>query len=69
MTLKENCIKYTAYYRVWIEDNVEPESGFWCYMATDEKNFLYQLNFLYKENDQPDTLKQYLQWGYKIEQL
>jgi len=62
-------MKYTAYYRVWIEDNVEPESGFWCYMATDEKNFLYQLNFLYKENDQPETLEQYLRWGYKIEQL
>lgn len=62
-------MKYTAYYRMWLEDKVEPEGGTWCYMGTDEKNFLYQLNFPYEKNFQPETLEQYLRWGYKIEQL
>ena len=54
---------------MWIEDTVEPNGGFWCYMGTDEKNFLYQLNGIYYEDDKPETLEQYLQWGYKIEEL
>lgn len=54
---------------MWLEDTVEPEGGTWCYMGTDEKNFLYQLNFPYEENFQPETLEQYLQWGYKIEEI
>ena len=54
---------------MWLEDKVEPEGGFWCYMGADEKNFLYQLNGIYYEDDQPETLEQYLQWGYKIEEL
>jgi hypothetical protein len=32
-------------------------------MGADEKNFLYQLNFPYQDNQQPETLEQYLQWG------
>jgi len=62
-------MEYTKYYRMWIEDKVDPNGGFWCYMGTDEKNFLYQLNGIYYEDDQPETLEQYLQWGYKIEEL
>ena len=62
-------MKFVKYYRMWIEDNVEPEGGFWCYMGTDEKNFLYQLNFPYEKNFQPETLEQYLQWGYRIQEL
>ena len=54
---------------MWLVDIVEPEGGTWCDMATDEKNFLYQLNFPYEENFQPETLEQYLRWGYKIEEL
>ena len=54
---------------MWLEDNVEPEGGFWSYMGADDKNFLYQLNFPYQENEQPETLEQYLRWGYKIEEL
>jgi len=62
-------MKYVKYYRMWIEDKVKPEGGFWCYMGTDEKNFLYQLNFPYEKNFQPETLEQYLQWGYRIQEL
>lgn len=62
-------VKYVKYYRMWIEDKVEPQGGTWCYMGTDEKNFLYQLNFPYEEKFQPETLEQYLRWGYKIEEL
>jgi hypothetical protein len=62
-------MKYVKYYRMWIEDNVEPEGGFWSYMGADEKNFLYQLNFPYQDNQQPETLEQYLQWGYRIQEL
>lgn len=62
-------MKYIAYYRMWLEDTVEPEGGTWCYMATDDKNVLWQLNFNYPENANPETLEQYIEWGYKIEQL
>jgi hypothetical protein len=62
-------MEYVKYYRMWLEDKVEPNGGFWCYMGADEKNFLYQLNGIYYEDDQPETLEQYLQWGYKIEEL
>jgi hypothetical protein len=62
-------MKYVKYYRMWIQDTVEPESGTWWYMGMDEKGFLWQLNFQYKENEQPDTLEQYLRWGYKIQEL
>jgi hypothetical protein len=54
---------------MWLEDTVEPEGGTWCYMGMDEKGFLRQLNFAYQENEEPETLEQYLQWGYKIQEL
>jgi hypothetical protein len=40
-------------------------------MGMDKEGYLHQLNWLYDENDaeQLDTLEQYLQWGYKIEEL
>ncbi len=62
-------MKYTKYYRIWLEDTVEPEGGTWCYMGMDEKGYLRQLNFAYQEDDELDTLEQYLQWGYKIEEI
>jgi hypothetical protein len=62
-------MKYTEYYKIWIEDTVEPNGGFWCYVGMDDKGFLWQLNFAYPNNEQPDTLEQYLKWGYKIEKL
>ena len=62
---------YIQYYRMWLPDTVEPDGGTWCYMGMDKEGYLHQLNWLYDENDaeQLDTLEQYLQWGYKIEQL
>jgi hypothetical protein len=54
---------------MWLEDTVEPEGGTWCYMGADDKNFLWQLNFNYQDNEKGETLEQYLQWGYKIEEL
>ena len=62
-------MEYTKYYRMWLVDEVEPEGGTWCYMGMDNKGFLWQLNFPYKETEQADTLEQYLRWGYKIEEL
>lgn len=62
-------MKYTKYYRMWLPDIVEPEGGTWCYMGMDIDGYLYQLNWSYKEDDELDTLEQYLQWGYKIEEL
>jgi hypothetical protein len=62
-------MKYTKYYRMWLEDTVEPEGGTWCYMGMDDKGLLWQLNFAYQETEQADTLEQYLRWGYKIQEL
>ena len=62
-------MKYVKYYGMWFEDTVEPEGGTWCYMGMDEKGFLWQLNFAYQQNEEPETLEQYLRWGYKIEEL
>jgi len=62
-------MKYTRYFRIWLEDAVEPEGGTWCYMGMDEKGYLRQLNFAYQENEEPETLEQYLQWGYKIQEI
>ena len=62
-------MEYTKYYRMWLVDKVEPNGGTWCYMGMDQKGFLWQLNFPYKETEQAETLEQYLRWGYKIEEL
>lgn len=62
-------MKYTKYYRMWMPDIVEPEGGHWCYMGLCEDRYLWQLNFHDPENEEPDTLEQYLAWGYKVEQL
>lgn len=62
-------MKYTKYYRMWLPDIVEPTGGTWCYMGMDADGYLYQLNWSYKEDDELDTLDQYIEWGYKIEEL
>ena len=62
-------MKYIAYYRMWLEDTVEPEGGTWCYMGMDEDGYLRQLNLHDPYDDEPETLEQYLRWGYKIEEL
>ena len=50
---------------MWLVDEGEPEGGFWCYMGADEKNFLYQLNGIYYEDDQPETLDNTCNGGTK----
>lgn len=62
-------MKYIKYYRMWLVDEVEPDGGTWCYMGMDEDKYLWQLNWAYPDQEEPDTLEQYLAWGYKIEQL
>jgi hypothetical protein len=65
-------MKFIKFFKIWLEDSVEPEGGTWCYMGMDEDGYLWELNenrsshFADKVND---TLEQYLEWGYKIEQL
>ena len=54
---------------MWLVDTVEPEGGTWCYMGMDEDRYLWQLNFHDPKNEEPDTLEQYIEWGYKIEEL
>jgi len=57
-------------YRIWIEDSVEPEGGFWSYCFDNGDGYLRQEGFDYtNKEDQLDTLNQYYEWGYKIEQL
>jgi hypothetical protein len=57
-------------YRVWLEDSVEPEGGFWwnCFDIGD--GYLRQVDYDYtgKENEL-DTLQQYIEWEYKVEKL
>ena len=53
-------------YRVWLEDSVEPEGGFWWYCMMDENGCLYDPKHIDEERD---TFDQYIQWGYKIEEL
>jgi hypothetical protein len=53
-------------YRVWLEDSVEPEGGAWWHCMMDENKCLFDPNF---PNEERDTLDQYIQWGYKIEEI
>lgn len=59
-------MNYIKYYRMWLEDSQELELGTWCYMGLDKDGNLHQLN---GRDDEPETLEQWLQWGYKIEAL
>ena len=56
-------------YRVWLEDSVEPEGGYWWYCFEDARGYLRQEKYVYKNTDELDTLQQYIEWGYKIEKL
>lgn len=62
-------MKYTKYYKMWLPDIVEPEGGIWCYMGMDEHGYLHQLNSFDEQDEELDTLEQYLQWGYKVQEL
>lgn len=62
--------EFKEYFRMWLEDSVEPDGGTWCYCGMDEKRNLYQLNFDYTNKDEEiDTIDQYIKWGYKIEKI
>ena len=53
-------------YRVWLDDSVEPEGGFWwdCYL--DENGCLQDDKY---PDDLPDTPQWYIDHGYKVEEL
>ena len=53
-------------YRVWLEDAVEEEGGFWWYCWLDADGFLHDHTY---PDEHPDTLQQYLAWGYKVEEV
>ena len=53
-------------YRVWLEDSVETEGGTWWHCFLDENGCLQDYKW---PEDKPDTLDQYIQWGYKVEKI
>lgn len=53
-------------YRVWLEDSVEPDGGFWWNCYADAHGYLRQEGYKH-EPSELDTLDQYKRWGYKIE--
>jgi len=53
-------------YRVWLEDSVEPEGGFWWHCMMDENGCLFDPNY---PDEERDTLQWYLDHGYKVEEL
>ena len=53
-------------YRVWLEDEMEEEGGFWWHCMMDENQCLFDPNF---PDEERDTLDQYIQLGYKIEEI
>jgi hypothetical protein len=57
-------------YKVWLEDSVEPNGGFWWYCFDNGDGYLRQVDYDYtgKENEL-DTLQQYIEWDYKIIEL
>jgi hypothetical protein len=56
-------------YRVWLEDSVEPEGGFWWHCFKDARGYLRQEGYHYKNPKELDTLQQYIIWGYKVKEL
>ena len=53
-------------YKVWLEDAVEEEGGFWWYCWLDADGFLYDENY---PNEERDTMQWYIDNGYKVEEL
>lgn len=51
-------------YRVWLEDSVEEEGGYWWYCYLDSENCLQDEIFF---DEKPDKLQWYIDNGYKIE--
>ena len=56
--------------RIWLEDSVEPEGGFWDYGFIDEVGMFRQNDFDYTgKEDELDLVEQYIKWGYKVEKI
>lgn len=53
-------------YRVWLEDSVEPDGGFWWHCMMDENGCLFDPNY---PDEERDTLQWYLDYGYKVEEI
>jgi len=53
-------------YRVWLEDAIEEELGFWWYCYLDGNGCLQDYNY---PDDMPDTLEWYIENGYKVEEV
>jgi hypothetical protein len=53
-------------YRVWLEDEVEEEGGFWWYCLLDDNGCLYDQNY---PNEERDTIQWYIDNGYKVEEV
>jgi hypothetical protein len=53
-------------YRVWLEDSVEPEGGFWWNCYLDENGRLQDDKY---PDDLPDTPQWFIDNGYKVEEL
>jgi hypothetical protein len=53
-------------YRVWLEDSVEPEGGFWWNCVMDENQCLFDPNY---PDEERDTLQWYIDNNYKVEEL
>ena len=53
-------------YRVWLEDEMEEEGGFWWNCMMDENQCLFDPNY---PDEERDTLQWYIEYGYKVEQI
>jgi hypothetical protein len=53
-------------YRVWIEDEMEEEGGFWWNCVLDQNQCLFDHNY---PDEERDTLQWYIDNGYKVEEL
>ena len=54
------------HYRVWFEDTMEEEGGYWWNAVTDPCGRLYDPNH---PNEDRDTVQWYIDNGYKIEEV
>ena len=53
-------------YRIWLEDTVEPDGGFWWYCWMDVDGYLHDHHY---PDEHADRLQDYLNWGYKVEEV
>ena len=54
------------HYRVWLEDSVEPDGGFWWYCLIDSNECLYDPKYPHEERD---AIKWYIDNNYKVEEV